>query len=200
MHPPLTSSSSRPAVRPPTSTMLVLVQPTIFSRQPTVKMSRAAALVSNGCVPKPHMVFRTVCRGTTQVNHGLSTRPRGGSAPGSLPGSAGRCSRRREPHRPPHWGWYQNTGSRCFWTSLCSSLLHNTETTDRKLWFPQVLHFLSVLSPPPHHHHLLLDEVDGVLQITVLPVANDRLHHQLLCPLHHLNDIIITLFPPPAQS
>lgn len=36
--------------------------------------------------------------------------------------------------------------------------------------------------------HLLLDEVDDVLQVLVLSVANDGLHHQPVRPLHHLNN------------
>lgn len=43
--------------------------------------------------------------------------------------------------------------------------------------------------------HLLLDEVDGVLQVSVFPVANNRLYHQLLRPLHHLNDSVVTSSP-----
>lgn len=71
----------------------------------------------------------------------------GGSVPtsagGSVPGSAGVCSRRREPRRPPHWGWCRNTGSTRCGTSPCSSPLHNTETTNRKLSAQQPPHFLS---------------------------------------------------------
>lgn len=50
-------------------------------------------------------------------------------------------------------------------------------------------HFL--LDGSPFVSHLLLDEVNSVLQIAVLPVADNRPHHQLLCPLHHLNDSTI---------
>lgn len=36
--------------------------------------------------------------------------------------------------------------------------------------------------------HLLLDEVNGVLQVLVLPVSFNCLHHQPLSSLHHLNN------------
>lgn len=48
------------------------------------------------------------------------------------PGSLGGCSRRRELHRPPDWGWCPNNQSKGSVTSLCSSPHHSTGTGHNK--------------------------------------------------------------------